>query len=117
MFSTDQDVFDSREVVERIAELEALQDDNELTEEDGTELDMLTAFAKEGSVELEDWEYGVTFIREDYFVAYTEEMLKETGYFTGDLPWWIVIDWDATADHVKEDYTEFTLDGNTYYAR
>lgn len=117
MFSTDQDVFDSRDVIERIAELEALRDDNELTEEDGTELEMLTAFADEGSDALEDWECGVTLIHENYFVEYTEEMLKETGYFTGDIPWWIVIDWEATADNVKEDYTEVTLDGNTYFAR
>lgn len=117
MFITDQDVFDSREVIERIEELEALRDDNELTEEDAAELEMLTAFADEGSLELEDWEYGVTFINENYFVAYTEEMLKDTGYITRDLPWWVVINWDATADYVKGDYLEFTLDGDTYYAR
>jgi hypothetical protein len=33
------------------------------------------------------------------------------------LPDWIVIDWDATADNLKVDYTEVEFDGVTYLVR
>lgn len=33
------------------------------------------------------------------------------------MPSWIVIDYEATADNVKADYSGVTYEGDTYYIR
>jgi len=128
MFETNQEFFDSRDLIERIEELEQLEEwanDPEATAEDleefgqseMEELAMLRNFATEAGDYCEDWDYGETFIRDDYFTEYTKEMLVDCGYIPSNLPEWILIDWEGTAEKVKEDYTEYTLDGVTYWAR
>jgi len=64
-----------------------------------------------------EFEYGVTLIHEDYFEEYTEELLIDCGYISKDFPSWIEIDWEATANNVKQDYTEVEYQGETYYGR
>lgn len=61
-----------------------------------------------------EFEHGVTMIPEDDFEDYVEEFLKDTGYISRDMPWWIVIDWKETADHMKCDYSEVAYRGETY---
>jgi hypothetical protein len=60
-----------------------------------------------------DWEYGETLISEDYWVEYVEEMLKDTGYISPDMPSWLEIDWEKTADNLSEYY----IYDNDYYMR
>lgn len=128
MFETNQEFFDSRDLIERIEELEALEeaflsedasqeDVNAFGREEDDELATLRNFASEASDYCVDWEYGETFIRDDYFTEYTKEMLVDCGYIPSNLPEWILIDWEGTAEKVKDDYTEYTLDGVTYWAR
>lgn len=123
-----EQVIDSRDVIERIEELEGLAEiaaDPDASEEERAEFDdaarieleALRNFAGQGEADAEDWQYGETFIHEDYFVEYVKELLSDTGYLPADLPDWIAIDWDETADNVKVDYSEFDFDGVTYYAR
>lgn len=115
-FDGTDDVFDSREVIERIAELEAIEIiDREPENRD--ELDALYELAEEAEGYIPDFQYGETFIHADYFTEYAMEMISDIGYLPADLPWWIIIDKQATADNMKEDYTEFTFRGSTYYAR
>ncbi len=64
-----------------------------------------------------EFEYGVTLVHEDYFEEYTEELLTDCGYISKDFPSWIEIDWEATANNVKQDYTEVEYQGETYYGR
>ena len=64
-----------------------------------------------------DWEHGETLIRESYFVEYVEDLLKDCGDLPKDIPWYIVIDWEATARHIRMDYTEGNFDGVTYLMR
>lgn len=121
--------FDSRDVIERIAELELLAEtmnDEEETNEaraeayaeyDGEEYNALISLQEEAEGYISDWQYGETFISEDYFTEYTVKMLSDIGYLPADLPTWIVLDADATAKNVKVDYTEFEFRGTTYYAR
>lgn len=127
MFDMNQDFFDSRDLIERIEELEALEEAalaDDATQDDvdawdrvlDDELAILREFADDAS-NASDWTYGETFIHEDYFTEYTKDMLADCGYIPADLPDWIKIDWEETAANVKVDYTEYTLDGNTYYAR
>lgn len=60
---------------------------------------------------------GPTMIREPHWENYVEEYLKELGYLPRDLAWFIEIDWSATAENVRQDYTDVELDGVTYYIR
>ena len=156
-----EDLLDSRDIIERIEELEgdraALEEDVENAEAaladyiensddedaetstdalalavaldearkalaewdesgDAEELKTLKDFAED----LEgygDWEHGETLIRKSYFVEYVEDLLKDCGDLPKDIPWYICIDWEATARNIKIDYTEASFDGVTYYMR
>lgn len=67
---------------------------------------------------LADWEYGETLIREDYFVQYAQELADDIGAVDKDAVWpTSFIDWDAAAEALKQDYTEVTYRGTTYYSR
>lgn len=57
---------------------------------------------------------GITLILEDDFVSYCEEMVIEWGYIDKDLPYWIEIDWEATADNMRSDYHKVEFEGKTY---
>ena len=64
-----------------------------------------------------EFEYGVTLVREDYWEEYVEDLLIEIGYLPKDLPCWIEIDWASTAYNVKKDYEEVLYQGDTYLGR
>jgi hypothetical protein len=138
-----QDVLDSRDIFERIEELEQVRDDfyaeNEITpneignmenlkykeweeSDDAKELNDLSSFMDDfkGYGGDEQWRgdwYPVTIIRDSYFEDYTEELIKDCGYIDKDFPSWIAIDWGKTAEAVQEDYTSAEFDGITYWAR
>jgi hypothetical protein len=83
-------------------------------------LDEITEICEIEKIEDElgsEFEYGVTLVHEDYFEEYTEELLIDCGYISKDFPSWIEIDWEATANNVKQDYTEIEYQGETYYGR
>lgn len=124
--SNTDEIIDSRDVIARIAELESERDDWE--DEDGKEwaeenpdeaeeLEKLQAFAEEAEDYASDWRYGAMLINGDYFTEYCKELLNDIGELPRDLPDYIVIDWDATADNLKVDYTEVDFDGQTYLVR
>ena len=135
-FDGTDDYFDSREVIERIAELTAafidatdtdpddyaaLSEDDwafGLGEDGAAEMVALIAFRDEAD-HLPDWEYGETFIHETHFTDYVQELVEDSGYIPADLPGWLAnaIDWEKVADAYKEDYTEFELQGATYWAQ
>lgn len=128
MFDMNQDYFDSRDVIERIEELEALEEvflDPESSEEDkaewtrelDSELGQLREFAD--SVGSSEWNDGMTFIAESYFEEYAEDLCKDLGYLPDNLPGFLAsnINWSGVADDLRVDYTEYELDGNTYYSR
>ena len=62
-----------------------------------------------------EWDDGATLIPESDWEEYVEDLLKDCGYISNDVPWWIVIDWAATADIVADDYSTVDYDGDTYY--
>ena len=59
----------------------------------------------------------MTFIHEDYFTQAMEELCEDIGYLPEGAPDWLVIDWDATADNLRADYTDVEFRGSTYWAR
>jgi hypothetical protein len=107
------DVIDSRDIIARIEELRAL---DPFTDDDLNELQSLEKLAAEGET-LDDWEHGLTLIRDSYFTDHTREMLEDCGYIPKDLPSWIEIDFKATARNVQIDYTPLDFAGRTYWAR
>jgi hypothetical protein len=133
--SNSDDIIDSRDVIARIEHLESeLLDagtafDLEKDELTGTthdrgdlqelqdELDKLKALQEEAEPYAPDWQYGATLIRDSYFVEYCEDLVKDIGDVPRELPHYIAIDWDATAENIKVDYTSVDFDGVTYWIR
>jgi hypothetical protein len=118
------DTIDSRQVIERIRELENMADidddgnvtaDN-LDEDEREELATLRELAKEGET-LSDWKYGTTLIRDEYFEDHAQELFEETSD-TKITEWpYCHIDWEEAAEALKVDYTAIDFDGETYWAR
>lgn len=128
MFETDQDFFDSRDMIERIEELEALKeaaedpdaedsDREDFGEEEAEELQKLTNFAE--GVSDSEWEFGMTFINDSHWEDYAQELCSDLGYLPNSLPGFISsnINWEGVATDLKVDYTSYELDGVTYWVR
>jgi hypothetical protein len=124
-----QDVIDSREIIERIEELESSKADHQedpegghWSDEEEAELKALKAIADEVD-HVSDWTHGETLIREDHFTQYIEdliddcyEMPKEMN--SGKWPYrHMTMDYEAAAEEAKVDYEEVDFDGVTYYIR
>ena len=65
----------------------------------------------------DNFDDGVTLIEEDDFEEYCEELITDCGYISRDFPSWIIIDWEATASNVRQDYSEVDYQGRTYLFR
>lgn len=121
-----QDVIDSRDVIERIAELESIKEDTDQIvdgvntwedSEDAHELKTLQALAEEASAS-PDWQYGEGLIRDSYFTEYAEQLADDIGAIDSKATWPLNhIDWDAAADALKQDYMEVDFDGVSYWIR
>lgn len=129
------DIIDSRDIIDRIEELEDLcanndgeelaPDENGEVEYDGVnltseyeELITLREVAKQGEQVADDWEHGEAMIHEDYFTEYAEELADDIGAIDANASWPLCcIDWDAAAEQLKVDYDEIDFDGHTYYIR
>jgi len=125
MISNSMDYIDSRDVLERIEELEdELENlDPEASgldvEEIEEELELLNSLKDEWGDD-ESFEWGIQFIHEDYFEDYARELAWELGYITNDKEWqwpYSHINWSAAAEELKIDYQEIDFDGVTYYGR
>jgi hypothetical protein len=138
-FSLTADVLDIRDLIERFEELESEQEDLkgewdglseldapaeylEWEKENGEELDQLREILEElagngGDEQFRgDW-YPVTLIEDDYFTEYAQELVSDIGDVPRDIPSYIVIDWEATANNIKGDYTSIDIGANTYWYR
>lgn len=116
-FSSHDDVIDSRDIIARIEELEALAEESDADEDETGELETLKAFAKKceyGGVA--DWRFGATLIHKDHFEDYAKELAEEIGA-TKDAKWPNnYIDWGKAAEELKQGYMEVEFEGSTYYA-
>ena len=77
-------------------------------EENQERLDDLTQCLKA----MDDYCGGDTLINEDSFTDYVIELAD-----SADIPNWIVVDWEATAEDVAMDYTVVEFEGETWYMR
>lgn len=106
-----QQLIDSRDIIERIEELEG-QDELEESEKD--ELQFLKEFENEN---IPEWSDGAILINSSYWVDYVKEMLEDIGDIPRDLPHYIAIDWDKTADNISQDYSIITVNVDDWYYR
>lgn len=136
------DVIDSRDVIEAIAEIEAELEDmpasgTEPDPDDRAELidELATLKALEAEAEgyAADWRYGETLIRDSYFEDYAEQLAEDLGVLGqsvddghfGSMPrrkvsdtWpFTCIDWAEAADELRVDYTSVSFDGVDYWVR
>lgn len=108
---------DSSDIERRIEELNELRDEGEIDSDDLAELVALEKVASVGRDYCDDWEYGATLIRDSYFTDYAMDFLEECGDIPQNLPSYIVIDREATAEAIQQDYTAIDYDGVTYWVR
>lgn len=115
-FSNYSDVIDSRDIIERITELEDM-DPNE-REEFESELIALRNLAAQASDYASDWAYGETLIRDSYFEEYAQELAEDVGAINHEATWPnTCIDWEQAARELRMDYTSVDFDGVTYWVR
>ena len=82
-------------------------------EENNGELKELTSLKEEiGSAWGDE-----TLIPEDEWESYVQDLCEDCGYIAKDFPWWIEIDWTATAKNVAQDYSVVTYQEWDYYVR
>jgi antirestriction protein len=122
--SNRDNVIDSRDVIARIAELEAElgeranSDPDGLWTEERAELAALRALQDEAEGSAPDWRYGCTLIRDSYFEDYARELAEEIGAIRDDARWpCTCIDWERAARELRMDYTAVDFDGVTYWVR
>lgn len=143
MCAIDKDqVIDSRDIISRIEELqeerEALEfdEDQEFESESAkraaefcTDLD-LTEWDRINGAELaellalqdecegySDWRHGETLIRHDCWEEYVKELLEDCGDIPENLPHYIEIDWETTAENIAQDYSVVSFGNTDYYIR
>lgn len=114
--------FDSRDIIERIDELENdnTNDDGEIViadEEEAEEYLVLKSIQEEADG-YSDFEFGVQFIRDDYFEDYAQQFAEDIGAIPQDAEWPAsYIDWEAAASALQMDYTSIEIQGETYWYR
>lgn len=125
---------DTRDLQERLEELEGertdLQEavnDAEGEEEKQTAHEELDVWEGDNLEELEalwklkdevsEWDDGNTLVPEEDWIDYVEEMLKDCGDLPRNVPWYIEIDWEKTAEIIAQDYGTVDYLGTTYYYR
>jgi antirestriction protein len=114
-----QDVLDSRDILDRIEDLETWAKDSPEDVSDGEreELAILKALAEEASAS-PDWPYGETLIRDSYFREYAEQLADDIGAVPDDAKWPLThIDWEAAARELQYDYFPVDFDGVMYWIR
>jgi hypothetical protein len=127
----DQDIIDSRDIIDRIDELEdeleGLGSEGDCEKQglldEWQELKALKELSDQGQSESSDWIHGETLIRRSYFVDYTEELINDCyempkQMHSGDWPFrHMTIDYEAAAKELEQDYSSIDFDGVEYLIR
>lgn len=117
-FTNIDSVIDSRDIIERIEELETLiaeESTNEQFLEWCEEYDTLKTLAEECEQYASDWEYGETLIHRNYFEQYMDEMIEDCYELPKDLPYWMSIKLDY--DALEQDYASVYFGDEEYLIR
>lgn len=134
VFDYHSDMIDSRDVQERIDELQSefdsLVDEYEdvdgeedagedllnWLEENGDEFVTLLEVKEEVEQYTSEWDDGAFMIADNHFEDYAQELAEDTGAIDRNAKWPLThIDWDAAAEELKCDYSEVTIAGKSYW--
>lgn len=130
---------DIKELTERVDDLRSARDDFVIESPDGEETPNPDGWTEENTEDAEElsnleslldelggygddfrWEgsyYPATLIHDNNISNYLKEFIEEVGDLPRNIPSYIVIDWDATVDNLKEGWSEVDYDGETYWYR
>lgn len=127
------DIIDVRDITDRVEELREARDDwaecsgdeskwADTHPDDAAELEALESLLDDirgygGDHQWEGHWYPVTLIRDSYFTEYAMELLADIGDLPREMPHYIVIDEEATAENIRADYSDIEFDGATYWYR
>jgi hypothetical protein len=106
------DYLDPSKLLKRLEELKEM--DHEDEEFDPEEFDTLNDL-EDALREAEN--NGSQLIHEHDFEDYCKELLRDTETCLDSMPWYIVIDWEATGDNMRIDYSSVEIFGDTYLYR
>jgi hypothetical protein len=112
------DIIDVRDIIERYENLEAKSDGLPDAEERYQLACILSDLKGAGGDEQwrGDW-YPVTLIADFAFEDHARELLEDCGTIPKDLPWYVAINWETTAENIRVDYSAVEIDGSTYWYR
>ena len=109
------DLIDSRNIIERITELENMDDLRD--EDEDEELASLRTLEEEANTS-EEWRYGQTLVRDSYFEDFARQEAEDLDLIQSDAGWPMdYIDWERAADALKMDYTSVDFGGVCYWMR
>ena len=63
-----------------------------------------------------EW-FPITLISQDYFVEYAKELLTDCGDLPKEIPHYIEIDWQKTAENIAVDYSVIDFNEKTFFYR
>jgi hypothetical protein len=112
------DILDSRDLDERIDELESELDElaDDMDEDDRDELTALIGLRE--STYAEGWKHGIAFIAESDFEEYAQQFADDLGLIDSSANWPMnCIDWEYAAKELAHDYSMVTFRGTDYYYR
>jgi hypothetical protein len=111
-------IINSRNVIERIAELEAMRDgDEDLFTDDETE-ELAALLELQNDAGGSEWKHDVALIRDDYFERYAQELAKDIGAMEHLNHWPATcIDWERAAGELQVNYTMVRFAGSDYWTR
>ena len=97
-----RDLLDELKTLDKIDGLDRIVEIEELIEEVGRD----------------NFEMGVAFVRENYWLQYCEDLAYDLGYVLDDNnPLHYHIDWQGWADALAMDYDQTKFNGYNYYWR
>ena len=127
------DYIDVRDIIARVEELREEREQSDIApeayggpdddwQEERAELANLESVLSDlrgngGDEQFEGDRYPVTLIRDSYFVDVMQELVSDIGDLPRNITAYLAIDWDATADNLRADYSSTEIDGVTYWYR
>ena len=117
------DIFDSRDLLDELKTLKKEKELNKKLNIDVIDYEEERIEAIEELIEEvgeDNFEMGVTFIRENYWEQYCEDTAYDFGFLDrqdDSNPLHYHIDWRGWADAVAMDYNQTTFNGDNYYWR
>lgn len=114
------DILDMRDILERREGIPPNRDAYQRSVDDSEFLQLYEELEDQLWTDMETvaHQYDPILIRDTYFVTYAQEFAESIGAIDREQDWPANhIDWDAAADSLKMDFSEYNIGEYTYYGR